>query len=434
MNLIREKRLLGNHRPEEEMHMINIYPELEKQTILGFGGAFTEAAAYNYAQMSPEAKKEVLTKYFDPQTGAGYTVGRVHIGSCDFALDLYSEAYCEDLSDFNIEQDKKYVIPMLKDALELVGDRLFLFASPWSPPAFMKDNGSLIGGGSLKKEYYATYADYFVKFIQAYAAEGIKIHAVTVQNEAHALQTWESCLYTAEQEADFAAHYLRPALDQNGLSNVKIIIWDHNRERVVDRAMESFASAEARDAVWGMGFHWYSGAHYNALDIARSIYPEKIFLETELCHESSESFNDDRRNTDYAKEYLSCLRHGASGICDWNLILDAVEGGPYHCRTTGGCAAALYYDEKTKGVITDGIYGVIKTVACEIERGDVVVTTTSATPALCEAAVKKQDGRVILFVLNLSNEEQEVNVRMNGAVTAFTLPANTLSANEFTAN
>ena len=123
------------------------------------------------------------------------------------------------------------------------------------------------------------------------------------------------------------------------------------------------------------------------------------------------------------------VRHGAIGVCDWNLILDAVEGGPYHCRTTGGCAAALYYDEKTHGVITDGIYGVIKTIVGEIERGDVVVTTTSASSALCEVAVKKQDGSVILFVLNTSGEDQEVNVRMNGRVTAFTLPANSLSAN-----
>ncbi|MBQ9796488.1 MAG: glucosylceramidase [Clostridia bacterium] len=429
MKLLKEMRQLGNHRPEEEMHMINIYPELEKKTILGFGGAFTEAAAYNYAQMSPKAKQEVLKKYFDPAEGAGYTMGRVHIGSCDFALDLYSEAYCEDLSDFNIERDKKYVIPMIKDAQKVVGDKLFLFASPWSPPAFMKDNNSLIGGGSLKKEFYPTYAAYFVKFIQAYAAEGIKIGAVTVQNEAHAVQTWESCLYTAEQEVDFAVNYLRPALDQGGLSDVKIIIWDHNRERIIDRACESFSVDGSQEAIWGMGFHWYSGDHFDAVDVFRAMYPEKAIFETELCHESSESFDDDRRNTDYAKEYISCLRHGAIGVCDWNLILDAVEGGPYHCRTTGGCAAALYYDEKTHGVITDGIYGVIKTISSEIERGDVVVTTTSASSALCEAAVKKQDGRVILFVLNTSGEEQEVNVRMNGRVTAFTLPANSLSAN-----
>ncbi len=424
-----ETRRLTSKNTEVEMKAVNVFPQIEKQTILGFGGAFTEAAAYNYHHLSPSAKKEFLRKYFDSKNGAGYNVGRVHIGSCDFALDLYSEAYKPDLSDFNVEQDKKYIIPMLRDALELLGDRLFLFASPWSPPAFMKDNGALIGGGKLKPEFYGTYAAYFVKFIKAYAEEGIRIDAVTVQNEAHAIQTWESCLYSAEEEANFAVNFLRPALDANGLSDVKIIIWDHNRERVVERARDSFSVKGADEAIWGMGFHWYSGDHYEVLDLFRAAYPEKPIFETELCHESSESFDDDFRNMQYAREYVSCLRHGASGICDWNLMLDAENGGPFHCRTTGGCAAPMYCDLKTGELIVDGIYGAISTVTREIERGDRVVATTSASPNVTEAAVKKADGSLVLFLLNSSDEEEEINLRVEGKTASFVLPPKSLSAN-----
>ena len=429
MLFLKETRVLESKNAEVEVNAVNVYPDIEKHAILGMGGAFTEAAAYNYANLTPDAKNEFLTRYFDKKRGAGYTLGRVHIGSCDFALGLYSEAYCEDLSDFNIEQDKKYIIPMIKDAQKYFGDDFFLFASPWSPPAFMKDNASLIGGGKLKREFYGTYAEYFAKFILAYAEEGIRIDAVTVQNEAHAIQTWESCLYTAEEEADFAVNHLRPTLDKNGLDDVKIIIWDHNRERITERAKDSFSFDGANDAVWGMGFHWYSGDHYEQLDMFRAAYPDKEIFETELCHESSESFNDNKRNKQYAIEYISALRHGASGICDWNLMLDSEEGGPYHNRTTGGCAAALYCDPKTGALITDGIYDVIYTIASEVSRGDRVVASTSAAADIKELAVKRADGSIMLFLLNLSGRRREINLRMNGRTSTFTLPANSLSAN-----
>ena len=430
MFTVTQKCKRGNAAPEIERDVINIYPSVEKQALIGFGGAFTEAAAYCYSKLGEKEKAEVLKKYLDKTNGAGYTIGRLHIGSCDFSLDQYSEAYSEDLSDFNIEQDKKHIIPMVKDALALVGEELFLFASPWSPPAFMKDSGKLVGGGKLKKEFYPTYAQYFVKFIQAYAKEGIRISAVTVQNEPHAVQTWESCLYTAEEEGDFAANYLRPALDQNGLGDVKIIAWDHNRERIVDRAMESFAVDGARDAFWGLGYHWYSGDHFDAVDAFRALYPEKEIFETEFCHEIDvDNFDDDKRNMDYAVEYISSLYHGSSAVCDWNLILDDKKGGPYHCRTMTGCAAAFYCDLQTGALVEDGIYRIIQTITSKISRGDKVVLTTRASQALKEVAVKKQNGEIWLFVLNTSDEEQTVNVRMDGSVAAFNLSPNTLSAN-----
>lgn len=429
MEFLCQTRPLTLEKLEEERYAINVYPTLERQKVIGFGGAFTEAAAYNYSRLDSESRARFLEAYFDKEKGAGYTVGRLHMGSCDFSLGLYSEASCADLSDFNIEQDKKYIIPMIKDALKLLGDELFLFASPWSPPAFMKDTGSLIGGGRLLKEFYPTYAEYFAKFIEAYAKEGIKISAVTVQNEAHAVQTWESCLYTAEEEAEFVAEHLRPTLDRHGLSDVKIIIWDHNRERVVERAEASFADPRAEKAIWGMGFHWYVGAHFDALDIFRERYPDKEIFETELCHESSESFADESRTFDYANEYISCLSHGASAVCDWNLMLDSETGGPYHNRTTGGCAAPTYCDAKTGKLILDGIYDPIRLISSSISRGDRVVRTTVSDEEIKCVAVKKENGDVTLLVLNTASSEKEILVRMSGKTASFTLPARSLSAN-----
>lgn len=418
-------------RPESdfESRVINIYPELENQTILGFGGAFTEAAGYNYAQMNGSQKERFLEAYFG-KTGTRYTIGRIPMGSCDFALAPYSEASREDLSDFNIEQDKKYIIPLLKDALRKAGKDLFLFASPWSPPAFMKDNGQLNGAGVLKPEFYQTYANYFVKFILAYRAEGIKISAVSVQNEARAKQTWESCRYTATEEAVFATNFLRPALDRNGLADVKIIIWDHNRERILDRARESFAVPGAKEAIWGIGFHWYSGEHYDGIRLFRQCYPGKEILATEFCHEMIGSFNEEKRNIDYAKNYLQSLRYGAAGLCDWNLLLNQT-GGPYHWRKEpgGGCAAAFYYDAEKKELIEDGIYRAISTVVSNIDCGDKVIATTSADQELPHVAVKKADGSVFLFILNASDQERTFRVRMGEKGGTIVLPANSLSAN-----
>ena len=429
MEFLYEKRAMTLENLEEERNAINVYPSIEKQTLMGFGGAFTEAAAYNYSMLDAESKKAFLDAYYDKTAGAGYVLGRVHMGSCDFALELYSETSRADLSDFNIEQDKKYVIPMIKDALAYLGDDLFLFAAPWSPPAFMKDSDSLIGGGKLKKEFYATYAEYFAKFVKAYAAEGIKISAVTVQNEPHALQTWESCLYTAEEEAEFAAEHLRPTLDRHGLTDVKIIAWDHNRDRLLERAITMFSNPRAREAIWGVGFHWYVGTHFEAIAQFREMFPEKEIFETELCHESSESFDDENRTFDYANEYISCLSHGAAGVCDWNLMLDSEMGGPYHNRTTGGCAAPTYCDPKTGKMILDGIYAPIKLISSVATRGDVVVFSTASEESLNTVAVKKADGSIVLLVLNSAEVEKSVLVRMGGKTASFTLPARSLSAN-----
>lgn len=408
--------------PVTEWGVINLYPTVKTADILGFGGAFTEASAYNYAALDAAQKQQMLRLLFDKKDGLGHYFCRLAIGSCDFALGEYSLAYKEDLSDFSIDQDRKYIIPFVKDALKYTNGKLFFFASPWSPPAFMKDSGKLVGG-KLRKEYYATYAAYFVKFLQCYRAEGIEISAVSVQNEPKATQTWESCVFTAEEEGVFAADFLRPALDANGLDQVKIIVWDHNKERLYDRCAATLAQKGAADAVWGLGFHWYSGEHFDAIDVCRRAFPDKVVLETELCHGDSHDKSDEQRAMDYAVEYCENLHHGVNGICDWNMILDAKDGGPFHSRLTGGCYAALYVDLATGEIKKDAIYDAVALFSRHISAGDEVIATTGYRHDLHHVAVRSAEGKLMLFVINPTSDPISLWVRLYDKTAEVTVPA-----------
>ena len=222
----------------EKQECIFVDPSKEFQTMLGVGGALTDAAAETFYKLPADKQQEILTAYFDPQKGIGYSLGRTSIHSCDFSSESYTYVTNNDatLASFNISHDLKYRIPFIKQVLATAGKDFTLFASPWSPPAWMKDNDDMLHGGKLKPEFDDAWARYFVKFIKAYAQAGVPIWGVTVQNEPMAVQPWESCLYTAEEERDFVKNYLGPTLARNGLNDKKILIWDHNRSFMYHRA------------------------------------------------------------------------------------------------------------------------------------------------------------------------------------------------------
>jgi glucosylceramidase len=227
-----------------------------------------------------------LRAYYDPQSGIGYSLGRTHIHSCDFSSESYT--YVKDgdkeLKSFDIAHDLKYRIPFIKQALATAGTNFTLFISPWSPPGWMKDNNSMLHGGILKPEYHETWARYYSKFIQAYEKAGIPIWGLTVQNEPMASQTWESCIYTAEEERDFVKNHLGPALRKAGLSDKKIIIWDHNRSLMYQRAAMVLDDPAAAKYVWGVGFHWYVGDNFENVKRVKEAYPKTHLLFTEGCH------------------------------------------------------------------------------------------------------------------------------------------------------
>ena len=218
------------------------------QTHMGFGAAFTEAAALTLREAG--AKREEVIRACFGKEGLRYRLGRVPIHSCDFSTGLWTYARENDreLASFDLSHDDALLVPLIKDCKKECGE-LFLMASPWSPPAWMKENGSMLHGGKLKRDCYSVWADYFVKYILEMEKRGLKIDVVSVQNETEAVQVWESCVYTAEEEAAFVK-VLHQAFERAGIA-AKIAVVDHNRDIVVNRCLKEFADEEVRSAVWG---------------------------------------------------------------------------------------------------------------------------------------------------------------------------------------
>lgn len=212
-------------QPLETQLCIFVHPNKKNQTFLGIGGAITDASAEVFAKLSKEKQEEFLNAYFDKEKGIGYTIIRTNIHSCDFSSESYTyvEEGDKELKTFSIEHDRAFKIPLIKKAMAKAGKTTF-YASPWSPPAFMKDSKNMLKGGKLLPEFYQSWANYYVKFVQAYEKEGIPVWGLTIQNEPMATQIWESCIYTAEEERDFLKKYLGPTLHKNGLKDLKITV------------------------------------------------------------------------------------------------------------------------------------------------------------------------------------------------------------------
>lgn len=222
---------------EMETQVVNIYPELTYETFEGFGGAVTEAAGYVYSLMNEEQKKQLLETYFSKEK-MNYQLVRIHLDSCDFCLDMYeamSDPQDTALTTFSFERTERYIIPMLEDIRKIAGNDLKLMLTPWSPPAFMKTNGSRKKGGRLKSEYRQMWAGYICRYIQEFKDRGYNVQRISLQNEPKAVQTWDSCLFTAEEEKVFLRDFMYPAMLDRGFDDIEVFIWDHNKERIYER-------------------------------------------------------------------------------------------------------------------------------------------------------------------------------------------------------
>ena len=388
-----------------EMNQVKFYPGKTYQTILGMGGALTEASAYTYSLMSDAKKKELIDLYFGDNSNK-YNLCRLHIQSSDFSLGNY--AYIEDKDDkelktFNMERDLKYIVPFVKDAL--VKDPAISFiASPWSPPAFMKSNGDMNHGGKLLSEYNGMWADIIVRFLKEYEALGIKIERLTVQNEPAAVQTWDSCIYSGEEEGMFAVNYLRPALDKAGYKNVKINIWDHNKEIIVDRADASFSVEGADEAISGIAFHWYSGDHFESLARVREDYPDKELIFTEGCVEYSIFKSDDRVQfaEKYAHDILGDFLAGGNAFVDWNVILDK-KGGPNHVGNF--CDAPVMCDYDNDVIDVKLSYYYIGHFSRFIKPGAKRALVSRFTSDIEAVGFVNPDGEKVMVVLNRTEKD-----------------------------
>ncbi|MBL7759282.1 MAG: glycoside hydrolase family 30 protein [Sediminibacterium sp.] len=396
-------------QPLETQVCVFVEPGKTFQTYMGVGAAITDAAAETFAKLSRPQQERLLKAYFDKEEGIGYSIIRTNINSCDFSSDQYTYVKEGDkaLSSFSIEHDLKYKIPMIKKATAAAGGKLRFFASPWSPPAWMKDNNNMMQGGKLKPEYYQSWANYYTKFIKAYEKEGMPVWGISVQNEPMAKQRWESCIFTAEEERDFVKNYLGPTMHKAGYAAKKIIAWDHNRDLIYQRAQTYFNDPAAARYIWGIGFHWYenwSGGD-NMYDNVRKVYesfPDKNLFFTEGCVEKFDyaRINDWALGERYGKSMINDFNNGMVGFTDWNLILDET-GGPNHALNF--CFAPVHGNLKNDELIFTNAYYYIGHFSKFIANGAKRVSASASRSQLLTTAFKNGDGKTVVIVMNQAN-------------------------------
>jgi glucosylceramidase len=407
-------------QPPENEVIVFVDPSKTFQTYFGIGAALTDASAETFYKLPKDKQKELLTAYFDKKAGIGYTVARTNINSCDFSSDMYTyvQEGDKELKTFNIEHDRKYKIPFIKEAMAAAGGSLDLFASPWSPPAWMKDNNNMIQGGKLKKEFNESWALYFTRFIKEYEKAGIPVWGISMQNEPMATQRWESCIYTAEEERDFLKNHLGPTMEKEGLKDKKIIVWDHNRDLMYQRAQTYFSDPEASKYAWGIGFHWYedwSGGvpMYDNVRRVQEAFPDKNILFTEGC---AESFDARRYNAwvlgeEYGRSMINDFNNGMVGFTDWNILLDET-GGPNHVQNF--CFAPVHADTKTYQIRYTNSYYYIGHFSKFIQPGAKRVVSSASRSQLLTTSFLNKDGSVATVVMNQRSKPTEFYLWING--------------------
>lgn len=415
---------------EREKDLINLYPDMQYQQLSGFGGAFTDAAGYVYAHLPQPQKEELIRAYYSPD-GLRYSLGRTSIDSCDFSAGLYdSLPEGADLSAIDISRAGQYVLPMIADAQQEAGRTIPMMLTPWSPPAWMKTNGSRVHGGQLKEDCADLWAEYVCRFIKAYQAKGVDVKLLSVQNEPKAVQTWDSCIFTAEQEREYVRSHLAPALKRNGLGALTLLIWDHNKERAYDRAREILCDDEMDQLVDGIAVHWYSGDHFEALQMIRDRYPDKQIIFSEACVEYGlfGSGHELRNAQMYAHDIIGNFNHGMNAFLDWNLVLDET-GGPNHVGNF--CDAPIMYDRTSGELRCHLSYDYIGHFSRYIQPGARRIGLSRFSDRVEATAFRNPDDSVVAVLLNRGTESLSFFLRMNDRVYPVTLPAGSISTVEF---
>mmetsp|Transcript_63320 Transcript_63320/g.137782 ORF Transcript_63320/g.137782 Transcript_63320/m.137782 type:complete len:451 (-) Transcript_63320:165-1517(-) len=419
-------------QPEEPDASIFVNTRNSFQEFIGIGGAITDASAEVFAKLPAAKQAELIEAYYDPKTGIGYSLARTSIHSCDFSSDSFTYVSDEDkkLTSFSVEHDQKYRIPMIKRAIEAAGGKLLLYASPWSPPAFMKDNKNMLHGGKLLSDFFDTWALYYCKFIEAYEAEDMPIWGITVQNEPLAVQRWESCIFTAEEERDFLKNHLGPTMNAAGYGGKKIVVWDHNRDLMTHRASTIFDDPEASKYAWGTGFHWYetwAGGEpmFKNVGVLKEAYPDKQLLFTEGCVEGFDAAkyqhwpNAER----YGRSMISDFNEGTAGWTDWNILLDQ-RGGPNHVGNF--CFAPVHGDTETGELIYTPSYYYIGHFSRFIRPGARRLSTACSRSHLLSTSFRNQDGSIVTVVMNPTDCEVSYRLYLDTQIVDAKIPAHAM--------
>ena len=407
-------------QPMETDVCVFVDPGKTFQTLVGIGGALTDASAEVFAKLDKTRQQKFLKAYFDPKDGIGYTLARTSIHSCDFSSGSYTyvDEKDESLKSFSVKHDEQYRIPFIKQSIAAAGGRLTMFVSPWSPPGWMKDNNEMLHGGKLLAKYRQSWANYYIKFINAYEKQGIPIWGLTMQNEPMAKQTWESCMYTAEEERDFIKQYLGPTLQKAGMANRKLIAWDHNRDLIYQRASTILADPAAAKFIWGIGYHWYetwtgSSMLFDNLRRVKEAFPDKELFFTEGC---LEKMNFDKigmwePGEKYAHSMVNDFNCGTAGWTDWNILLDE-QGGPNHVGNY--CYAPVIADTRDGSLHFTSSYYYIGHFSKFIRPGAKRIATSSNRDKLQTTAFINSDGKIAVVVLNTSDDALDYTLWIDG--------------------
>ncbi|MFV0590412.1 MAG: glycoside hydrolase family 30 protein [Draconibacterium sp.] len=424
LNEVGEYKLQASGQPLETQPFVLVDPAKQFQTMVGIGAALTDASAETFYKMPKNIQQEILSAFFDAEKGIGYNFSRTNIASCDFSSGSYN--YIEEndsaLTTFSVAHDEAFRIPFIKEAIQAAGGELKMFVSPWSPPAWMKDNNNVLRGGKLLEQFKPAWANYYVKFIEEYEKHDIPVWGLSVQNEPMAVQTWESCVYTADEERDFIKKYLGPTLEKSGMGDKKLIAWDHNRDQIYQRATTILSDPEAAKYVWGIGFHWYEpwtggDMQFENEKLVNDAFPDTKLIFTEGCVESFDlnRVDDWSLGERYGYSMLNDFNAGTVAWTDWNILLDET-GGPNHVGNF--CFAPMHANTQTGELIFTNSYYYIGHFSKFIKEGARRIATSSSRTDLQATAFINPDGSLAVIVLNRSEEKFNYRLMIDGKATA----------------
>ena len=420
-------------QPTERDVCVFVDPDFKYQKVLGIGGAITDASAETFYKLPQNKQQELLEAYFG-KSGLQYNLVRTNMNSCDFSSDSYTyiQENDKDLKTFNLQHDEKFKIPLIKAAKKAIGKDFKFYFSPWSPPAWMKDNNDMLHGGKLKKEYYQSWANYYIKFIKEYEKRGINVWGLTVQNEPMAVQTWESCIYTADEEAEFLGKYLGPTLHKNGFQDKKVIIWDHNRDLIFQRATTTLNNPLANKYANGIGFHWYetwtkSQPMFNNIAETKKAFADKFLIFTEGCIENFklEQIHEWRLGEFYGKNMINDFNNGLSAWTDWNILLDET-GGPNHVGNF--CFAPIIADTRTGELHYTPEYYYIGHFSKYVKLNARRLGTVTNRDYLLSTSFVNPNGEKVIVVMNSSDKEVQYNLWIEEQSVSITAPANSIQS------
>ncbi|HRR08096.1 MAG TPA: glycoside hydrolase family 30 protein [Rhodothermales bacterium] len=436
--------------------IIRIQPKIKFQKILGFGGAFTEATTHLLQKLSEANRKKILNAYFG-QEGANYSLCRTQINSSDFSIGHYAYAITPGdtlLKHFDIGHDEETIIPIIKEAQKISKEGFNLIASPWTAPPWMKDNNHWVGG-KLKPEYYATWALYFSKYLDAYKKHQIPFWGITVENEPNGNgNNWESMHYTPQEMTNFVQHYLGPHLEKNGYGNIKILGYDQNRADLKNWVDEMYRTPESSHYYHGTAIHWYESTYDyfpEALDYAHHKVPGKYLIQTEACIDAEVPvWQDDQwywqpHATDwgydwapehekylhpkyapvyrYAEDIIGSLNHWVEGWIDWNMVLDQ-QGGPNWFENW--CIAPIIVNVEKDEVYFTPLYYVMSHFSKFIRPGAHRIGLSNLNSTVHATAVENPDHSIVLVLLNKEKKAQTVAIHLDGFSHIFNLDQESL--------